>query len=72
MNTEQVMLYKKYLQSVHHLHTTESPLTEIGNNCNFYDQSHFIKTFRHFTLLTPKEYNKSKGRIKGHIIETVP
>lgn len=71
MNTEQVLLYKKYLQAVHLIHNTALSLTEIGYKCNFYDQSHFIKTFRHFSLLTPNEYRHRKGRIEGHIIENV-
>jgi AraC family transcriptional regulator len=31
-------------------------LTGIAYDCNFADQSHFIRNFRHFTSFTPKQY----------------
>lgn len=31
-------------------------LTEIGLECGFFDQSHFIKVFKEITRFTPKEY----------------
>ncbi|MCR5863321.1 AraC family transcriptional regulator [Flavobacterium sp. J372] len=31
-------------------------LTEIAYDCNYYDQSHFIKKFKEFSGYTPKEY----------------
>ncbi len=30
--------------------------TEIANECGYFDQSHFIKEFRHFSGFNPKEY----------------
>lgn len=71
MNTEQTLLYKKYLHSIHLIHNSELSLTEIAYICQFYDQSHFIKTFRSLTLLTPKEYKQGKSNIIGHILENV-
>lgn len=71
MNTEQILLYKKYLQSIHLMHNSELSLTEIAYNCQFFDQSHFIKTFKSLTLLTPKEYRQRKSYIVGHILENV-
>lgn len=34
-------------------------LTEIGYACGFYDQSHFIRTFKKFTHLTPYAYRRA-------------
>lgn len=72
MNTEQTLLYKKYLQAVHFIHCSEMTLTEIAYSCHFYDQSHFIKTFKDFSRLIPKEYRQRKGKLEGHIFEIVP
>lgn len=72
MNTEQTLLYKKYLQAVHLIHTAEMSLTEIAYSCHFSDQSHFIKTFKALSWLTPKEYRQRKGGLEGHIFEIVP
>lgn len=71
MNTEQVLLYKKYLQAVHLIHSSGLSLTEIAYCSNFYDQSHFIKTFRAFSHIAPNEYRQQKSPIVGHIFENV-
>ncbi len=69
MNTEEVLLYKKYLRAQRLIHETDSSLTEIAYACNFYDQSHFIKTFKSYTKLTPGEYRKTKSLLPGHIFQ---
>lgn len=72
LNTEQILLYKKYLYAVYLLHTSKNlSLTAIAYSCNFYDQSHFIKTFKQLSQLTPHEYKQQKSNIEGHIFEIV-
>lgn len=68
MNAENILLYKKYLQAMHLIHTSELSLTEIAYNSNFFDQSHFIKTFKGYSCLTPHEYRKRKSETIGHIV----
>lgn len=71
MNTEQLLLYKKYLQAIHHIHHSDFSLTEIAYTSGFCDQAHFTKTFKSFSNITPKEYKKKKRSIPGHIFENV-
>lgn len=71
MNTEQILLYKKYLQSVELIHFSGLSLTKIAYACHFTDQSHFIKTFKGLSLLTPGEYRHKKSMLFGHILENV-
>ncbi len=71
MNLEQKLLYKKYVQAIHLIHHTELSLTEVANSCYFYDQSHFIKTFKSFAHLTPSEYKIAKSHVVGHIFQDV-
>lgn len=71
MNTEELLLYKKYLSSLHLIQHTNLSLTEIAYSCQFVDQSHFIKTFKSLALITPGEYRKQKGPIPGHLYENV-
>jgi AraC-like DNA-binding protein len=71
MNTETMLLYKKYLHTVHLVHHTALSLTEIAYLGNFSDQSHFIRTFRLFTGLTPGEYRRNKSYLTGHLFEDV-
>jgi AraC-like DNA-binding protein len=71
MNTEEILLYKKYLHAVHLIHHTDLSLTKIGYESNFSDQSHFIKSFKSYTNLTPGEYKSCKSFVKGHVYQDV-
>lgn len=67
MNTEEFILYKKYLNSLNLLHNSKQTLTEIGLEAGYYDQSHFIREFKSYTDLTPKQYQEAITGIPGHI-----
>ena len=67
MNTETFLLYKKYLESLQLLHNPNLSLTQIGLKAGYYDQSHFIREFKSFTTLTPKDYQASITDLPGHI-----
>jgi len=71
MNTEEFLLYKKYLHAVDLIHQAELSLTEIAYQSHFSDQSHFIKTFKAYTEITPGDYKRNKSYVKGHIYEHV-
>ncbi|QHT66640.1 helix-turn-helix transcriptional regulator [Rhodocytophaga rosea] len=71
MNTEEILLYKKYLHALHLMHHTNLSLTEISYQSHFSDQSHFIKSFKAYTHMTPGEYKQNKGLVKGHLYEDV-
>lgn len=68
MSTESFFGYQKYLEALDRLHQSGKSLTEIGLESGYYDQSHFIRQFKFYTGLTPKQYrNASKQRQAGHI-----
>lgn len=67
MTTEEFILYNKYLTSLHLLHNTNLTLTEAGLKAGYYDQSHFIREFKSYTDMTPKEYTRASKGIPGHI-----
>ncbi len=69
MNAEQTLLYLKYLKAKQFIHNSDLTLSQIAYACDFSDQSHFIKTFRSFTDLSPKEYRAKKSHIPGHYFE---
>ena len=61
--------YKKFLKSLETIHHCQgSSLTEIAYDSGFYDQAHFTRTFREFTGMSPKKYQKEKSPIPGHIL----
>lgn len=68
MNTETFILYNKYLSALKLLHTSDLSLTQIGLDAGYYNQSHFIREFKSYTNLTPKEYKASISDLPGHII----
>lgn len=61
LNTEEMLLYKKYLHAVHLIHHTDLSLTQIAYQSHFSDQSHFIKSFKTYTNMTPGEYKKVRA-----------
>jgi AraC-like DNA-binding protein len=71
MNTEEILLYKKYLHAVDLIHYTSLSLTQIAYQSHFSDQSHFIKSFKAYSGMTPGEYKASHRFMKGHIYENV-
>lgn len=71
MNTEEILLYKKYLHAMHLMHHTPLMLTEIAYQSHFADQSHFIRTFKAYTDMTPGAYRRNKGERAGHLFENV-
>ncbi|MCC6601408.1 MAG: helix-turn-helix transcriptional regulator [Crocinitomicaceae bacterium] len=68
MNTEEFILYRKYLHCLHLLHTSTANLTGIGLQAGYYDQSHFIREFRSFTNMTPSQYKEARAEYPGHIL----
>jgi AraC-like DNA-binding protein len=71
MNTEEILRYKKYLHAMDLIHHTNLSLTKIAYQSHFSDQSHFIKSFKTYTGMTPGEYKAGKAFVKGHIYENV-
>lgn len=71
MNTEQMLLYKKYLHAIHAMHQSDLTLREIAFRSGFSDQSHFTKTFKSFAQMTPGEYLRGKGPLPGHLFKDV-
>lgn len=67
MSTEEYIHYTKYLTSLYQLHHTGLTLTEVGLMAGYYDQSHFIREFKSYTDMTPKEYARASKGIPGHI-----
>ncbi len=49
---------QKVARSLSLIKHKSTPLTQIALLCNFSDQSHFIRNFRTYTALSPKQYQK--------------
>lgn len=52
-----IVKFQKALQMINK-ETTDIRLTDIGVDSGYYDQAHFIKEFKKYAALTPREYRK--------------
>ena len=71
MNTEEILHYKKYLHALHLMHQSNLSLTAITYQSHFADQSHFIRSFRQYSGMTPGAFRRNHSHQKGHIYENV-
>lgn len=71
MNTEEILLYKKYLHAVHLMQANDLSLTQVAYKSSFTDQSHFIRSFKTYAQMTPGEYREMKSHIPGHFYRNV-
>ena len=62
-----LLRYKQFLRAIQLIHQSDLSLTMIGQECGFYDQSHFIRVFEEFAHMTPGTYVKRKTPIPGII-----
>jgi AraC-like DNA-binding protein len=67
INTEDFVLYRKYLNAFERLHHGSEQLTTVALESGFYDQAHFNKTFKAYTGLVPSEYRRQKSELIGHL-----
>lgn len=67
MVPNELLRYKKFTTAVKLIHQNNIPLTQIAHESDFFDQSHFIRVFKSFSGLTPKEYKNQMGTLPFHI-----
>lgn len=48
----------KVERALQYIKSSDKPLTDIAYECGFFDQSHFIRTFKEFTGLLPSVYRR--------------
>lgn len=53
----------RFIQALDQVHITDLPLTDIGFQQGYFDQAHFIRSFKEFADMTPKEYRKIKTEL---------
>lgn len=58
----------RFNKALRQMHESKKSLTSICYDCDYYDQSHFIKDFRQFTGTTPKHFQTENNTIAGFLI----
>ena len=67
ISAEELTIYKKFMQSVNHIHHSDNSLTDVAYHSGFYDQAHFCRVFKTYTGITAKEYRNKKSETPFHI-----
>ena len=62
----------RFNRALRQMHTGKKTLTAISYDCDYYDQSHFIKDFRQFTGTTPTRFKTENHTIAGFLINQQP
>ncbi len=65
---QKVVRFNKAIRLMHY----STPLTGICYECNYFDQSHFIRDFRQFTGTTPTQFKKEGNKIATFLIKHQP
>lgn len=57
----EALAFRRFEKALTRIHYTSDSLTQIGLDCGFYDQAHFIRVFKNFAEMTPSQYAKQKS-----------
>jgi AraC-like DNA-binding protein len=63
----EALSFRRFEHALDLIHHSNDSLTQIGLNCGFYDQAHFIKVFRRFAEMTPRQYMQQKTSLMGQL-----
>lgn len=62
---QRIMRFQKAILDIEHGRCFNWP--QLATACGYFDQSHFIDDFKHFSGFTPEEYQQLKGRDLNYI-----
>ena len=57
----------QFASTIQHLHNSQGKLTSTALQNGYFDQSHFIRSFKEFAEMTPGTYKKKMTNIPGQI-----
>lgn len=63
INLYAFILLKKIDEAKVLLSLSNTSILDISNNLNFADQSHFTKTFKRITQITPRQFRKLHSKV---------
>ena len=65
LSSQKYQRLMKFVRTLEFLHSSDEPLTSIGLKQGYFDQAHFIRTFKEFTHMTPSAYRQLKTDLIG-------
>lgn len=67
LSPSQAISMRQFTHTLENMHYNEETITQIALSNGYYDQSHFIRTFKQFAEMTPLQYLKNKTEIVGQL-----
>lgn len=67
LSPTQAISLKQFLAALEQMHHKHQNLTQIALANGYYDQPHFVRIFRNFAAMTPRQYLKHKTDIVGQL-----
>lgn len=67
MSPSQAISMKQFIASLEQMHQDHESLTHVALANGYYDQAHFIRVFKQYAEMTPRQYLKSKTDIVGQL-----
>jgi hypothetical protein len=62
-----VIRLSRFVDAVASLHEDGTSLTELAYRLGYFDQAHFIRSFREFAGMTPGGYRRTRGALPGQL-----
>lgn len=65
LSSQKYQRLMKFVRAMESLHVSDDSLSAIGLDQGYFDQAHFIRTFKEFADMTPNAYRKLKPELVG-------
>ena len=67
LSSQKYQRLMKFVRTLESMHSSDEPLTTIGLKQGYFDQAHFIRTFKEFTDMTPTTYLRNKTELLAQL-----
>ncbi len=67
LSSQKYQRLMKFVRTMEYMHSSDASLSTIGLNQGYFDQAHFIRTFKEFTDMTPSTYLRNKTNLLAQL-----
>ena len=63
LSSQKYQRLQKFVRTLEHVHFSNDSLTSVSHRHGYFDQAHFIRSFKEFAHLTPSQYRTSQSEL---------